>query len=169
MAAVTAKIVAKSISIPVNALRYTAGEPLLSGALLYLLTRAPTDIRERFLAPLRSNVLAKNGDVRIAAAIRLLKALLVLGIGGRISQLLNRLALNYWYLRRPGAPWRFGDAQKSELVVITGASSGFGYEMVKSFATRARVIALDVQDFPPELERRKYTEGILSLDTDTAE
>lgn len=147
------KLVVKAVTLPINAVRYTAGEPLLSGALLYLLTRAPADIRERVLGPLRSNLLAKNGDVKLTQAVRLLKVLLVLGISGRISQLLNRLALNYWYLRRPGAPWRFGDAQKTELVVITGGSSGFGYEMVKSFAAKARVIALDIQDFPPELER----------------
>lgn len=145
--------VVKAALLPVTALRYTAGEPLLSGALLWLLTRAPADIRERALAPFRNNILANNGDVKLAQAVKLLKALLALGIWGRVSQLLNRWALNYWYLRRPGAPWRFGDAQKSELVVITGGSSGFGYEMVKSFATKARVIALDIQDFPPELER----------------
>ena len=157
MATAAGKVVTKAVALPIKALSYTAGEPLLSGGLLYLLTRAPADIRERALAPLRSNVLAKNPNVKIAQAITLLKALLALGIYGRVSQLLNRLARNYWYIRNPSAPWRFGDAQKSELVFITGASSGFGYEMVKSFATKARVIALDISDFPPELERCMWT------------
>lgn len=145
----------KLINVPISTIRYLAREPLLTGPLLYLLTRAPADIRERFLGPLRPYLLSKNADARLATAVRVLKALFVLGIGGRLSQLLDRLAANYWYLRRPGAPWRFGDAQKSELVLVTGGCSGFGFEMVKGFAGKARVICLDISDFPEELARRK--------------
>lgn len=145
------KALTTAAGLPLRGLGYLAQQPLLTGALLYLLTRAPTDIRERFLKPLRPYLLAKNADNRILGAIKVLKVLLVLGIHRLISQLLTRLALNYWYLRRPGAPWRFGDAAKSELVVITGGCSGFGYEMVRGFYEQARIIVLDISDMPPEL------------------
>jgi hypothetical protein len=36
--------------------------------------------------------------------------------------------------------------------------------MVKSFATKARVIALDIQDFPPELERCMWLRHIRVVD-----
>ena len=152
-----AKAVVKAVGLPIGVIRYLSGEPLLTGPLLYLLTRAPADIRERFLGPLRPYLLSKNADARIKQAVALLKTLFILGVGGRISQLLNRLALNYWYLRRPGEPWRFGDANKSELVVITGGCSGFGYHMVQEFAGKARVIVLDISDMPAELSRCEFT------------
>ena len=142
-------------TIPTYILRQLATEPLASGALLYFLTRASPHVRERVLGPLRPYILSKNADARIATAVRILKVLLAIGIGGRISQLLDRLALNNWYLRRPGAAWRFGDAQKSELVLITGGCSGFGLEMAKRFSEHARVIVLDVGALPDELARRK--------------
>ena len=141
---------------PLEVVRYLASSPLLTGPLLYLLTGAPADIRERALAPLRPYLLSKDADARIAVTVRILKVLFAIGIGGKINQLLDRLAQNYWYLRRPGAPWRFGDAQNSELVLITGGCSGFGYHTAKALSSKARVIVLDISDCPEDLERRKW-------------
>jgi all-trans-retinol dehydrogenase (NAD+) len=133
-----------------------ASEPLLTGALLYILTRGPEHIRARLLAPFQGNVLAKNGVQRLATFITVLKVLTGLNVLRRISQGLNSLAWNNWSLRRSGAAFKFGPA-KEELVIITGGSSGFGYEMVKGFSKVARVVVLDVQEFPPELARRKLS------------
>jgi all-trans-retinol dehydrogenase (NAD+) len=146
--------VVRTLGLPLTTLRYLGRTPLVTGALLYLLTRAPADIRERVLGPLRGNVLSRNADARIATAVRVLRVLLGIGIAGQISRLMDRLARNYWHLRAPGTPWQFGDAEKSELVVITGGCSGFGYEMVKGFAGKARVLCLDISDMPEELSRR---------------
>ena len=146
------KIIGSAVSLPISALRYSAGNPVLTGALLWLLTRAPADVQARALGPLRRRGLTND---HIAKLSRLLKYLLVIGVGSTLNEVLNRLALNYWHVRRPGAPWRFGDTTKSELVVITGGCSGFGYEMVKGFANKARVIVLDVADAPAELEKSK--------------
>lgn len=157
------KAITQTLALPLQVLRYLASEPLATGPLLYLLTRAPADTRERFLRPLRPYLLSKNANARIATAVKVLKVLLVIGVQSRINQLLNRLALNYWYLRRPGAPWRFGDAKKSELVLITGGCSGFGYEMVKGFAGKARVLVLDVSDMPAELARCRSLLNVASL------
>ncbi|EAT85089.1 hypothetical protein HBI56_075370 [Parastagonospora nodorum] len=135
----------------VSTLKETASEPILTGALLYLLTRGPSNLRERILGPFQTNLLAKNGVARLAVFITALKVLTGLGVVRRINGALNSLAWNNWKLfGRPGAPFEFGP-EKKELVIITGGSSGFGYEMVKSFANHARVVVLDVADFPPEL------------------
>ncbi|ORX89415.1 hypothetical protein BCR34DRAFT_609240 [Clohesyomyces aquaticus] len=131
-------------------LKSTLEEPLLTGTLLYLLTLGPPHIRARLLSPLQSTLLYRDGAARVAQFITLLKALVAIGTLKRISGLLNRLALNNWSLRRQGAAFAFGP-QKKELVLITGGSSGFGYEMVKGFARVARVVVVDVVEMPEEL------------------
>lgn len=141
------------IGLPIETVRYTAKEPILTGALLYLLTRGPLHIRERMLRPFQTNLLGTNGASRLAKFITVLKVLTAVGVAKRVSNALNRLALNNWTLGRPGAHFKFGPG-KEEIVVITGGSSGFGYEMVKGFSNKARVVVLDILPFPKELERR---------------
>lgn len=132
---------------------WTATEPLITAPLLYLLTRGPPHLRERILAPFRNNVLAHNGVAKIAALITALKVLTSLGVVQRINAALNAFALNNWHLGRPGKELKFGPG-KEEVVVITGASSGFGKEMVKGFQRCARVVAIDIAPFPDELAKR---------------
>ncbi len=84
--------------------------------------------------------------------VRILKGLLAIGITRKLNQALERLALNHWHWRRPGAPWDFGPWKQTELVVITGGCGGFGFEMVRAFAKVARVVLLDVSPVPSELE-----------------
>ena len=132
----------------------TLQEPLVTGSLLYLLVLSPAYVRDRLLPPLRSNLLARNGALRIATLAAFLKACFVLGVALRINKAMDRLALNGWALKRKGSAFAFGP-EKKELIVITGGSSGFGYEMVKAFSSIARVIAFDVNSLPPELEKRK--------------
>lgn len=141
--------------LPFQMLNAVTNEPLITGPLLYVLTRGPVHIRERLLQPFRKNLLAKNGASRIGTTIAILKVYFIVGVFRRINQALNRIALNGWALRRQGEPFVFGPT-KQELVVITGGSSGFGYEMVKAFSKVARVIVFDVNDLPPELETREY-------------
>lgn len=142
-------------SMAISAVTKAASEPLLTGGLLYLLTRGPPHLRARLLAPFQSTLpLFTNtpkGVARIAKFITLLKILTTVGVLQRINQALNRLAWNNWTLGRSGAEWAFGPTKK-EIVLITGGSSGFGYEMVKSFSKHARVIAIDVSSFPAELD-----------------
>jgi all-trans-retinol dehydrogenase (NAD+) len=142
-----------------STLKGAAHEPILTGTLLYLLTRGPTHLREQILGPFQSNLLAKNGAARLAVFITVLKVLTGLGVVRRINAALNNLAWNNWKLfGRPGAPFSFG-SEKNELVIITGGSSGFGYEMVKGFSQHARVVVLDIANFPPELSSSKYGRG----------
>ena len=138
----------------------SATEPLLTGALLYLLTKGPAHIRERILRPFQSNLLSKNGPARLTFFVAILKLLTSLNVLKQANKLLNSLAWNKWALKRPGAAFQFGPG-KEELVVITGGSSGFGYEMVKAFSQIARVVVLDVQAFPEELSQRTYHNSCL--------
>jgi all-trans-retinol dehydrogenase (NAD+) len=132
-------------------------EPLLTGALLYLLTRGPSRIRDRLLQPFQNNVLARNGSARLASFITMLKILVGMGVVRRTNRTLNNLAWNNWRLfGRHGKPFRFGPG-KEELVIITGGSSGFGYEMVKGFSNVARIVVLDITAFPQELAKRTYS------------
>jgi all-trans-retinol dehydrogenase (NAD+) len=131
-------------------------EPVFTGALLYILTKGPVHVREILLAPLRNNILAgEKGVARLATLIAILKALTAVGVLSKINAALNALAWNNWTLGRAGAPFKF-DGRKEELVIVTGGSSGFGYEMVKGFSRIAKVVAIDISDFPPELARCKW-------------
>jgi all-trans-retinol dehydrogenase (NAD+) len=142
-------------STVVSTLTGAMHEPLLTGALLYILTRGPVHFRQRLLQPFQTNLLAKNGAARLTTLITILKVLTGLGVVRRVNGALNSLALNKWQMfGRKGAPFKFGPG-KEELVIITGGSSGFGYEMVKGFAKHARVVVLDVSAFPPELAKCK--------------
>lgn len=138
-----------------SGLTEAASEPLLTGSLLYLLTRGPPHIRAKLLSPFQSTLPVftntPKGVARLAALITILKILTTAGVLRRINAGLNWLAWKNWSLSRNGADWQFGPSKK-ELVLITGGSSGFGYEMVKSFSKHARVVAIDVSPFPAELD-----------------
>ena len=139
----------------ISGVKKAATEPLLTGTLLYLLTRGSPRLRARLLAPFQSTLPVFTntpaGAARLAKLITLLKLLTAAGVLRRANQALNRLAWNNWSLGRNGAEWQFGPSRQ-EVVLITGGSSGFGYEMVKAFARHARVVVIDVVAFPPELE-----------------
>jgi len=142
------RVVAGTISLPFNLVRYAATDPLLTGAFLAALTRAPLQYRARLLKLLGDAGLSPD---RIVLLIKSLKFLLAIGVVRRTNQALNKLALNGWHVfKKPGAPFHWD--RRSELVVVTGGCSGFGYEMVKGFARHARVVVLDISDLPGELE-----------------
>lgn len=149
------QVVTGILKLPINVVRYAAAEPLLSGSLLFALTRAPERYRQQLLRLLQDRGLSNE---RIALLIKSLKYLLAIGVVRRSNQALNRLALNHWGLLKPGAPFEFGP-RKTELVLITGGCSGFGYEMVKGFSKVARVVIFDVIPPPAEFEKCEYFES----------
>ncbi|KIX09017.1 uncharacterized protein Z518_00095 [Rhinocladiella mackenziei CBS 650.93] len=144
------RVVTGAVTVPINLLRLAATEPLVTGSLLVTLTRAPTQYQTRLFKVLGDIGLSRK---HIATLIKALKYLFAISAVGRLNRTLTKLALNHWHLRKPGAPFHFGDAKKSELVVVTGGCSGFGYEMVKGFSKYARVIILDISPVPAELEK----------------
>ena len=146
-----------------GAVRSVVYEPIATGSLLYILTLGPVNLRERLLEPLSTNLLATNRAGRITTVVAVVKACFILGVISRVNKALNSFALNGWSFKRQGAPFEFGPERK-ELVVITGGSSGFGYEMVKAFAQVARVVSMDVSELPEELKKCEFRPSIHFLE-----
>ncbi|KAI9716593.1 MAG: hypothetical protein M1828_007626 [Chrysothrix sp. TS-e1954] len=122
--------------------KYTALEPLLTGPLLYVLTRGSPELKSRLLEPLGRLPF----KIEPSTLITSLKWLLALGVVGRLNSLMNRWAINRWKLNDGGAPWVWNQ----EICVITGGSGGIGSELVKKLATTGmKVVIMDLQP-PPE-------------------
>ncbi|KAK5079107.1 hypothetical protein LTR64_002472 [Lithohypha guttulata] len=147
------KAIRSTIGLPIALANWIAREPLITGPLLWALTRGPPELRERLLQPFRSNLLARDANVRLGKFITALKICVALGTVKRINRALDALALNAWYLpgMKPMAKWRWDG--RTEVVVITGGCSGFGYEMVKRFAGKAKIVIIDIMALPAELEK----------------
>lgn len=141
------------MALPFSIASYAAFEPIATGLLLYLLTKAPAHYRERWLAPLRHRGLPTD---RLYSLVTPLKYLLTFGVLRKLHKALNRFADNYYHLKQQGEPWKFGDDKLSELILITGGCSGFGALMTKGFVGKARVVILDVQDLPEDLAQRTF-------------
>jgi all-trans-retinol dehydrogenase (NAD+) len=154
---VITRVIEGAIKFPIDVLKYTAAEPVFVGSLLYALTRAPIEYRQRLLKVLTDTGLS---TVHIERLVKTLKYLLVIGVAKRLNQALNRLTLNKWSLTKLGTPFDFDGARKTELVVVTGGCSGFGYEMVKGFSKYARVVILDISPVPAELEKREWCDDL---------
>jgi hypothetical protein len=93
-----------------------------------------TYVGVRVQGVLRSHTIRKGLAVLIA--LRLLKSL---------SNLLSWYAMNNWSSVKPWNP-------KEELVVITGGSSGIGYQIVDDLVKlRVKVVILDIQAPKTEL------------------
>lgn len=134
---------------------YVACEPALSAALLLLLTKAPTRFRHRLLASLHQHF-GISGR-RLAKLIQTLKYLLAVGFAWKIHKFLERFANHNWYWKlwkKPGDPFVWDGT--TELVTITGGCSGFGYEMVKKFMDKARIVIIDVRELPDEFADCKF-------------
>jgi all-trans-retinol dehydrogenase (NAD+) len=143
------------LSTILSGLTQAASEPLVTGGLLCLLTRGSTQLRAQLLAPFgfTSSLFANDPEsiARLAAVVTALKVLTTAGVLRRINEALNRLAWNNWTFKRSGAEWQFGP-EKKEVILITGASSGFGYLMAMELSKHARIIALNRSPLPADLE-----------------
>lgn len=123
--------------------------PWLSGPLLLAVTRAPDTFRDSVMA-LASRVpslrVSACSDLSIAATI--LRILFALSLVRQANLVLNDMARNSWRLRSPkGWDW------PNEIAVVTGGSSGIGKAIVqKLVALHVRVVVLDIQDLPKDLQ-----------------
>jgi all-trans-retinol dehydrogenase (NAD+) len=157
---------------PGSILSSTLLNPIITGPLLLYLRKNPSLLARLPWPPTRTYVLPDTltallpfSTIRVGATepLKLLKYLFTWGLILSTNRLLSRLALNYWHLKKQGAPWDFATEGK-EVILITGGCSGFGKEMVKLFAerTKARIIVLDVNELPEELKG-----GMLSISFQT--
>lgn len=113
--------------------------PTVTGALLFALTAAPQQVREPLLAQLKQYL----SDLNIERTIKALKWLVAIGLIKSANNFLGELAQNNFRLSSEKHRYDW----KSEIVVITGATGGFGSLMSKDFASKGlKVMALDIHD-----------------------
>ncbi len=155
MAGTAAAQVATTIETVLGLVKRAALEPTLTGPLLYVLTRGPEKLRQ----PLKDFVLRLFGTdnptqnlIRVAYIVKTLKWLFAIGLASRVNDLLTAWALNHWRVRKQGVNWDFDESRKTEIALVTGGCSGFGYLTVKGLASKMRVVVLDVSDLPEDLK-----------------
>lgn len=119
----------------------TAFQPLLTGPLLYVLTKGSPQARDTILQYASSLPF----DITSETSIKTIKWLFALGLFGKINGFLNRLALNNWTFGNSGGKaWDW----PNEIMAVTGGSGGLGSEVIQRCAkTGMRVAIMDVS--PP--------------------
>jgi all-trans-retinol dehydrogenase (NAD+) len=141
-----ASLIRKPISVALN--------PLVTGPLLYLLTRSPQRVQMAILVVLSSRLPASLPPVKL---IKVLKVLFVLGLSSkivsRVNERLNEWALNNWIWNAEKDKWVWNQ----EVAVVTGGCSGIGAEVVRGLISKGvKVAVLDIQQLPSDLERSKF-------------
>ncbi|KAF2264265.1 dehydrogenase/reductase SDR family member 8 precursor [Lojkania enalia] len=127
---------------------HIALNPVLSGALLWVLTKGPTQVRAR----LASRFAALRDSGRLEQITKALRLLLALGLLRNVNGYLNKIALNAWRLKPligEKKKWNWSE----EIAVVTGGCSGIGELIVRGLVKKGlRVAILDIQELPPELQ-----------------
>lgn len=120
--------------------------PAITGAVLFAATLAPAQFREPLLARLRDHASTATIEKGIVA----LKWLFGLGLAASVNRYLTRLAANNFSFtsQRSRYVW------KDEIVLITGATGGFGSRVSKDLAEAGlTVIAVDLrEDMPADMK-----------------
>ncbi len=126
-----------------NVVKNAPLSPAVTGALLYLLTKAPEQARKPALEQL-SRVISQTN---IGRTITALKWLLALGIARNVHVFLSEIAQNNFRLRSEKSKYDW----PKEIAVVTGAASGFGALISQDLAAKGiNVIAVDIADHLPE-------------------
>ena len=138
------------LNLLTTSVRQVALNPVVTAALLWILTKGPEQLRGHFT----SRIAALRDPRRYAQILKALKWCLVLGTAGVVNKQLNHIALNAGRFRSDKARWKWNQ----EVAVITGGCSGIGEVIVKALVSRGiRVAVLDIQQLPPSLQSRKMT------------
>ncbi|KAI8943739.1 hypothetical protein NX059_001719 [Plenodomus lindquistii] len=124
---------------------HIALNPVITGALLYILTKGPPGLR----AQLTSRIASLRDPLRYARVVKALKWCLAFGITGVLNKQANHVALNAGRFRSEKARWVWSQ----EVAVVTGGCSGIGELVVKRLVGRGiRVAVLDIQQLPKTLQ-----------------
>ncbi|KAF2238231.1 dehydrogenase/reductase SDR family member 8 precursor [Viridothelium virens] len=130
------------MSATVRYIRKRAFSPVVTGSLLYILTRGPESLRRPLV-----NILSSPANVERAKSV--LKWLFALGLLGRLNSWLNSWAENGWQLYGDKKRWNWN----KEIAVITGGSNGIGAGVVKGLAAKGiKCVVLDVEDLPKNMQ-----------------
>jgi all-trans-retinol dehydrogenase (NAD+) len=128
-------------------IKYGLLNPVITGPLLYILTKGPAEIQQPILEALSPYLSAKV----LQGSITALKWLFALGIVGPVHEFLNELANNNFRWKAEVYDW------PNEIAVVTGAANGFGRLVSEGFAARGiNVMALDISDeLPLDMQSNK--------------
>lgn len=122
--------------------KHVALNPVITGPLLYILTKAPPHIQQPVLQALRQYV----SPQLLERAVTALKWLLGLGLVRVVNRFLSELAQNNFRFRSEKHKYDW----PREIAVVTGAASGFGRLISEGFAAKGiKVMALDIHDSLP--------------------
>lgn len=123
--------------------------PVITGALLFALTRAPASIKQPLLRHLNKYLSPKA----IAWLITLLKWDFALGLTRSANSLLNAWSLNRFRIRSQRHKYDW----PREVAVVTGGSSGFGALISKDLANHeVKVVVLDVNALPDDMANNPH-------------
>lgn len=115
--------------------------PVVTGALLFTLTRAPPQIRE----PILANLTKYASSSIIEKGITALKTLFALGLARKLHLYLTELAQNNFRFTSEASKYDW----PNEIALVTGAAGGIGAAIVTDLADKGlKVIAVDIA---PEL------------------
>lgn len=124
---------------------HVALNPVITGALLWALTRGPARVRDRLI----NSVSALRSPEKLARVTKALRWLLVLGLGRTVNKKLNQLALNAYRMNNEKKRWNWNE----EVAVVTGGCSGIGLLTAKRLILKGvKVAILDIQQLPPALQ-----------------
>jgi hypothetical protein len=133
------------LNILVTSVGHVALNPLVTAALLWALTKGPTQLRSQ----LTTRIAALRDPHKYARVLKALKWCLITGTARVVNKQLNHIALNAGRLRSEKARWNWS----REVAVITGGCSGIGELVVKRLINKGiRVAVLDIQQLPPSLQ-----------------
>jgi all-trans-retinol dehydrogenase (NAD+) len=138
-------IVTRASGLVTSSIGQVAFNPIVSAALLWVLTKGPVGLRER----LTGNIGFLRDPKRVAQIVKALKWCLVLGVTGVANRQLNSVALNAGRWTSEKKRWNWSE----EVAIVTGGCSGIGELIVKRLIGRGiKVAVLDIQDLPASLQ-----------------
>jgi len=128
---------------------HAALNPVVTSALLWILTKAPVSVRAR----LTDRITVLRDPRRVEQIVRALKWCLAFGVTGVVNRKLNQVALNGGRWGSESAKWDWN----KEVAVVTGGCSGIGMLVVKGLVGRGvKVAVLDVNDLPASMQGCEY-------------
>ena len=149
-------LVKRVLSLVTTSAGHVAFNPLVTAALLWILTKGPIQLRNQ----LTSRIVALRDPRRYAQVVRTLKWCLVFGTMRVVNKQMNHIALNAGRIRSERARWNWGQ----EVAVITGGCSGIGELVVKRLVNKGiKVAVFDIQQLPPSLQGSKTCQPPLTL------
>lgn len=132
-----------------GSISHVAFNPLVSAALLWILTKGPVGLRERLV----SKIGVLRDPKRFAQIVKALKCCLALGVTGVVNRQFNDVALNAGRWTSEKQRWNLSE----EVAVVTGGCSGIGELIVKRLIGRGiKVAVLDIQSLPPGLQGCRF-------------